>query len=290
MDERTDHQAHAGARSFLFVPGDRPDLLAKAENYGPDAIVADLEDAVAERSKAEALLNVISWLRRRMAEPRGAAAWVRINTGERGIDDMTQLAEADADFGVYVPKAEGRSTLQALQATSPRADVALAPMIESATGLVNLIEIATTPGVVQLHLGELDLATDLGILPDDDGTELATARAQVVIASRHAQLLAPVAPVNARFDDPELSRRTTTALARMGFIGRDCIHPNQVAIANEAFTPDPTDVEWARRSLDDAAGRPGSYRGPDGTMIDEAVLRRARVTIARAAATSRPIR
>jgi citrate lyase subunit beta/citryl-CoA lyase len=149
-------------------------------------------------------------------------------------------------------------------------------MIESAVGLVRVEDIASAVGVHQLHVGEVDLAADLGVTPGGSDVEFHYARSRIVVASRFAGIAPPVAPVNTRTDDPSTFSRSTTALARMGFVGRDCIHPAQVAVANDVFEPSRDDVELARRLLRLAEGKRGSFRGPDGSMVDEAVLRRAR--------------
>ena len=267
----------------MFVPGDRADLLAKSARFGADALVADLEDAVAVDNKDAALDNIEEWLEL-LAQPSVPcpAAWVRINTGDRGRHEIARLSRFTALVGVFVPKVESALELGVLRRAT-RNDLRLAPMIESATGLVHVVEIAQAPGVHQLHIGELDLATDLGLTPGADGAELAYARAQVVVASRHADLVAPAAPVSPRFDDRAAYWASTEALARMGFVGRDCIHPAQVEVANAIFSPDVDEIAWANSVLEEAQRRPGSYRGADGSMVDAAVLRRARSVLARSA-------
>lgn len=270
------------ARSSMFVPGDRGDLLAKAAKFEADALVADLEDAVASGDKDAALSTVEQWLTSLAhEEPSCRNAWVRINVGPRGCYETERLSRLPALVGVFVPKVESSDALAEVSRASLREDLWLAPMIESATGLVRLHEIAQSSGVFQLHMGELDLATDLGLSPGPEDAELAHARAQVVVASRHAGLVAPAGPVNPRFDDPATYRASTQALARMGFMGRDCIHPNQVGIANEVFSVDPSEVAWAHALLEEAQHHGGAYRDADGSMVDEAVLRLARSILAR---------
>ena len=144
-------------------------------------------------------------------------------------------------------------------------------------------EIAAVPGVVRLQVGETDLAADLGFLGVDDLAWDAI-RVQTVIVSAAAGIGAPVAPVSTEFRDLDAFAASTRALAARGYVGRACIHPAQVAVANEVFMPAPDEVQRARRlvqTYDDALaeGR-GVIVGDNGRMIDEAVVRNARRIIA----------
>lgn len=275
-------------RSFLFVPGDHADRLAKAHTRGSEAVVVDLEDSVATAARAAALTNAEEWLRDRTTGDR-VESWVRINGGELGLSELERLVRLPALSGVYVPKAESAGQLTAIARVAGRRTPAplIAPMIESAVGLARLAEVAGAPGVYQLHLGEVDLAADLGAALEDDNPLFHQVRAQVVVASRAAGLPPPVAPVRPSLDGTEVFTASTRALARMGFHGRDCIHPDQVAATNDVFVPDLDELSWAREVLAAADGGPGSFRGPDGAMVDEAVLRRARRLLASDDAPSR---
>lgn len=269
------------ARTYLYVPGDRPERLAKSHLRGADAIIADLEDAVLPAAKAAALDNVASWLHHRDLD--SSAAWVRINTGEQGLIETRAIASAAGLRGLFVPKVEAPDQLVAVRQAARDAgnsDLLLAPMIESATGIVRVEELAVQPGVFQLHLGEMDLAADLDLEPSHAGTELLYARSKIVVASRHAGLVSPAAPVSVVIDDPAGYRAETQALRRMGFSGRDCIHPKQVAIATDVFTPSPNAQAWARLVLAQATTHGGAFRDANGVMVDEAILRRARRLLA----------
>ena len=264
-------------RSYLYVPGDRPDRLAKAFTRGADALIVDLEDAVPVEAKERALQDVLSWL-----DTVAAAAvpvWVRVNSGERREEEVLRLAAHPRVHGLCLPKTESAAEVEDVDRLLQRAGrpIGLAPLIESAVGVVNVHAIAAAPGVQLLHLGEVDLAADLGLTPGPGGEELLLVRSLIVVASRAARLGAPPAPVSTRVDDPEDFRSSTQALAALGFVGRACIHPRQVAVANHLFDPDPVEQAWARAVLG-AAERSGqgAFRADDGTMVDEAVLRRAR--------------
>ena len=158
------------------------------------------------------------------------------------------------------------------------------PLLESAGALLEAQAIAAAPRVVRLQVGEADLAADLGFGDGADDADWAAIRSSIVVVSAAAGISAPVAPVSTDFRDLERFAETTRALARRGYVGRACIHPAQVAVANAVFTPSDDAVEDARALVtmfDQAVseGR-GVVVGPDGRMVDEAVVRRARSVIA----------
>lgn len=262
--------------SYLYIPGDRPERLDKAFLRGAGAIIADLEDAVMERNKDYALASVMNWLDSLPHDH--VPVWVRVNTGDRREQELRFLASHSHITGFLLPKVDtaddvhkAHSLLQALGHHLP-----LAPMIESATALVNIHDIAATPGTYQLHIGEMDLAADLGITPGRDESEFLYARSLLVIASKNASLVPPAAPVSAEIDGHERYRTSTESLKRMGYVGRDCIHPTQVRIATEVFAPTAEEIAWATEILVAAPQNFGAYRDASGNMVDEAVLRRAR--------------
>lgn len=264
-------------RSYLYVPGDRPEWLTRALTRGADELIVDLEDSVAAEAKDSALQTVLSWLGD--LAPGQASVWCRVNCGERRKEEIRQLAASPRLAGFCLPKAETPDELVEVDKwlTAAGSKGLLAPLVESARGVVALGAIAAAPRVRLLHLGELDLAADLGLTPGADGAELLLVRSSVVVASRAARLAPPPAPVSAVIEDLDDFRSSTRQLARLGFVGRACIHPTQVEVANEVFGQDDHGSAWARGILAaaDQAGR-ASFRAPDGSMVDEAVLRRAR--------------
>ncbi|HEY8533120.1 MAG TPA: CoA ester lyase [Micromonospora sp.] len=276
-------------RSYLYVPGDAPEKLHKALGRGADALIVDLEDAVAPARKAEARTVVAEWLRTLPAAgDQPVQLWVRINPGELGHEDVRAVV-GPALTGVMLAKTESVADLRALddvlteveeKAGLARGSVQVVPLLESAAAVLRAQDIATGPRVVRLQVGEADLGADTGITPGEDEREWAMIRAHVVLVSAAARINPPVAPVSTNFRDLEKLRRSTEALARQGFVGRACIHPAQIAVVNEVFTPDEATVAAARDVVTafDAAmaeGR-GVAVGPDGRMIDEAVVRNAR--------------
>ena len=267
------------SRTTLYVPGDRPDRFDKALESGADAIICDLEDAVAEAAKATAREAVGQWLR---VNP-GVAAWVRINNRPDLLDQDAELVRSLVSdgvgfAGVVVPKAD---------ASACSADFGGCPvmaLIESAVGVAQIYEIAAVPEVVRLALGEADLAADLGMEPSPDALEMWPIRTRVVVASAGEGLEAPCGPVFTNLDDDAGLVATSESLRRHGFGGRSVIHPKQVTAVNAAFTP--TDDEIARAeglvtAFEEATADGRAVAVIDGEFIDAAVMRWARSVLNR---------
>jgi citrate lyase subunit beta/citryl-CoA lyase len=269
-------------RSYLYVPGDRPDRLAGAAGRGADALIADLEDAVSHAAKDDARAAVGSWLRE-PGRAEGPACWVRINA-ESVAADVEAVVCAALD-GVVVPKAEVELLELADAEISKRENqigaepgsIGVLPLVETAQGLLDVARLARAPRVRRLGIGEADLIAELGLLPGADRDELAPLRLQVVVASAAARIAAPVAPTSTDFRDLEHFATTSRALQALGFRGRTAIHPAQVAVINEVFTPRPEQVA-AARALVEAFEQAGSGVLVDerGRMVDAAVVRSAR--------------
>jgi citrate lyase subunit beta/citryl-CoA lyase len=276
------------ARSQLYVPGDAPDKLAGALRRGADAVIADLEDAVAVAAKGRARAAVAAWLAGLPPAGAGVEAWVRINPGPLGHADVRAVT-CPALRGVCVAKTGGVDQLRAVDAVLAEAEaaagmargsVAVLPLLEGAGAVLAAPAIARGPRVTRLQVGEADLRAELGVDPGPDERELLWVRSQVVLASAAAGIEPPVGPVSTDFRDLDALRRSTEALRRLGYAGRACIHPAQVTVVNEVFTPAPDEVERARDVVArfEAAAAAGSGVCTDaaGRMIDEAVVRQAR--------------
>lgn len=264
-------------RSYLYVPGDRNDRLGKALSRNADALILDLEDAVLGKDKEVARRNVRQFL---LSQPKSdVPIWVRLNQGRERSRDLEMTADLPRLTGYIPAKVENAGELEQLDdaLSSMGSDHVVAPLIESATGVGNMEDIACAPRVVTLHLGEVDLAADVELEPGPDESELLYARVRAVFVSRARGLTAPVAPVSTDLIDVAQLQTTTRRLRRLGFFGRACIHPTQVAIANAVFSPTAADLEWARSTLEDyETAAQGAIRGASGAMIDEAVVIRAR--------------
>ncbi|QGN58880.1 CoA ester lyase [Nostocoides sp. HKS02] len=286
--------------SWLYVPATAAHMLASAPTRGSHAVIVDLEDAVPSSAKSSARTAASDWLakihpdRSPHSQPE---IWVRVNAGDEGIDDLVALGCPDSLTGVVLPKAEragdvhrlaGR--LEIIERSAGRGEpVAIAALIETVAGAERVREIANVPRVRFLHLGEADLAADLRVQATDEEA-FAGYRQLLVHASRLSGLSGPVGPVSTVIDDASTLRTSSELLARIGYSGRACIHPNQVSIANLAFGPQPEDASWARDVLSrlEQAAQTGSgvARDEQGRMIDEALARRARQILSSAAGTA----
>ncbi|RNM12639.1 HpcH/HpaI aldolase/citrate lyase family protein [Nocardioides pocheonensis] len=260
------------ATTFLFVPGARPDRFARAAASGADVVVLDLEDGVAPSERTFARQEVAAWL------AAGNDAVVRISaTGtEDQVADLAALGGTSP--AVMLAKAESAADVEAVTATlGPGTEVVA--LVESARGLLGAGAIAAAPGVRRMALGNVDLASALGVDPNDRTTLLA-ARSMLVLASSAAGLTGPVDGVTTMIDDVELIRSDADHAASLGFRGKLCIHPRQVAAAAQGFAPTAAQVAWAERVVE--TGAQGGARAVDGAMVDRPVEVRARDILCRA--------
>jgi citrate lyase subunit beta/citryl-CoA lyase len=278
------------ARSYLFVPGDRSDMLEKAAGRGADAIIADLEDAVAPAERSAARKGVAAWLAG--LDAASPEAWVRVSSSTERRD--VELAALPSLTGLMIPKVEVADEIYDLSARLDRMEqkeglppgkVRLLPIVETAKAMRHVNALATAPRVHQLMIGELDLGAELGIDPGD-AEMFAPLRMAVVVASVAAGISAPLGPVSPNYRNLEGFEAGTRVLARQGFAARPAIHPAQIPVINGVFTPAPREVERARRLVAEyeaaiAEGR-GAIADEDGHMVDEAVVRAARRLIHRA--------
>lgn len=262
------------ARSFLFVPGCRPDRFDKAVASGADVVVVDLEDAVARDDKATARAAAAEWLGH---APRIDAAAVRLNSPstDAGRADLAWLAHlVRRPATLVVPKTESAQDLAQVHAVAP--DAALVPLVESAAGHEALNEIARAPGVVRLAFGHLDFMADTGIAAGAEELELAPMRFAIAMATALAGIAPAVDGVTTELgDDERLARDTRRALA-FGFGAKLCIHPRQVAGVHAALVPAAEQAVWARRVLEGDRAANGAAFRLDGQMVDAPVVLQAR--------------
>lgn len=277
------HAALASARSFLFVPADRPERLPKALASGADAVIADLEDAVAPDAKAAARRHFCEALRACDAGQRSRLL-LRINADGTPwqAEDLALAAALVAEglSAVVCPKAESHDALR-LAAQQLGARCALVPLIESAAGLAALDAIAASPQVLRLAFGHLDFQADVGLACEPDETELVPVRLALVLASRRAELAQPIDGVSPGTDDLARLAADAARARRGGFGAKLCIHPAQVATVHAAFTPSAAERDWAERVVAGFAAAQGGVFRLDGRMVDAPVVRLAERTLAR---------
>jgi citrate lyase subunit beta/citryl-CoA lyase len=266
-------------RSYLFVPGDRPERFDKALATAADAVVVDLEDAVAPSAKVSAREAVAALLASRRERERIV---VRIN------DESTPWFEADLallrDGGaaaVMLPKAERRATIEGVRSACPA--IAVLPLIESALGVLAADALAAAQGVQRLVFGTIDYALDMGLQgPLATTLGLDAAAARLALVSRAAGRQPPVAGVTVAIDDEALLRADMERARALGFSAKLCIHPKQIAPLHALLAPSADEQAWAERVLAAAERAAGAAVQLDGRMIDKPVIERARRTLQRA--------
>ena len=254
-------------RSWLFAAGNNAKHLRNVFSVGADEVVLDLEDAVPPDMKDRARAMVAETL----ASQR---AWVRVNRPMTDICERDLAAIGRHAAGLRIPKVESAAEVEWVRQRAPA--LPLTATIESALGLIRAHEIASAEGVVNLAYGGADLAVDLGI---DEGGEEETlyARSHIVVASRAAGIEAPSDGVYTSLNDDEGLRRAAERGKRLGFGGKSAIHPRQVSIINEVFSPTQADRTWAARVLAAFESSGGAAtKLDDGTFVDTAVAERAR--------------
>jgi citrate lyase subunit beta/citryl-CoA lyase len=263
------------SRSYLYVPGDRPERFRTALDSGADAVVFDLEDAVRGVAKDFARGAVVEALDA-MGVP-GVQMWVRINESDRGEKDLRAIVGSGHLDGVIVPKATPASVGRLGALLPPDCRLRVCALVESALGVVQLSNLASTTLVSQLALGEVDLAADLALLPSRDGREFWPIRLNAVVSSAAYGCRQPIGPVWTDVRDTDGLRTTTDGLRRAGFGGRQAIHPAQVAVINESMAPTVEEVERATYLVDLASRTEGgAYVDAGGRMVDEAVVKSAK--------------
>ena len=242
-------------RSLLFAPGNHPRKAEKVFGAGADAAILDLEDAVPLAEKPATRAAVVEALKR----PRDGLGYVRVNAFDTEFcqGDLAQVVGPWLD-GIVLPKAESAAELQSVdnqvaklesdQDMEPGA-IDIVPIIETAKGLAAVSDIAGCGSRVRrLSFGAVDFAKDMGMRLTLDEWELTPARAAIALASRVARLDAPLDTVWVHYRDKVGLKESAGRVRDLGFQGKFCIHPGQVAVVNEAFTPSGEEVAKAETS------------------------------------------
>ncbi|MBB3982610.1 citrate lyase subunit beta/citryl-CoA lyase [Sphingobium fontiphilum] len=273
-------------RSLLFVPGDRPDRMEKAMGLGADALILDLEDAVAPANKATARAMVLD----RLKAPRdhGVTIIVRINPVDSGLaaHDLAAIMPGRPDM-IMLPKAEGAAAIAALDAMHPGLPPIIPLAAETPGGLFDLGTMRQCAGrLAGLTWGAEDMAAGVGATANRDAAGLflppyQLARSLTLFAA-HAAGVAAIDTVYPDIQDMDGLTAYAAAAARDGFSGMMAIHPAQVAVINAAFTPTGDQVAHARAIIDAFAANPGAgVLKIGGKMIDAPHVRQAERLLAR---------
>ncbi|WP_062214002.1 CoA ester lyase [Streptomyces sp. NBRC 109706] len=271
--------------TWLYVPGDRPEVVAKALRSGADTVIVDLEDAVAPDRKryaldaTEELLSTPPALAQKRVQVQ-----VRVNAlgGPWAEAEVRRLVGLPGLAGLRLPKVESAGQLaRVADWAGDRPVPPLFPLLESALGLEAAFAVAGGhPAVAGIALGEADLRADLGIASDEG---LAWARGRAVVAARAAGLPPPAQSVYPDVRDlTGLAASCATGRA-LGFLGRTALHPRQLPVIEEAFLPTAAEIAAAREVLAAAEAEAGALALADGRFVDAAVVAGARRTLALAA-------
>lgn len=264
-------------RSWLFVPGGRPERFAKADASGAGAVILDLEDGVDPASRVAAREHVAAWL------AGGHRGWVRVNDVRSAdfVADAQALVGCDraALVGVVLAKAESAADVATVHGAIG-SDVPVLALIESASGVERASEIAAADGVHTLALGVADLRLDAVI--GDDPLAWVYPRSRLVFAARAAGLASPVDGPTMRLDDMRLVAAEARQARGLGFGGKLCVHPKQVAEVDAAFGYSEAERDWARRVLQSA----GDVDDVGAVRIDGEMIDRPSMMLARAIAAS----
>lgn len=280
-------------RSMIFAPGNRPDIVAKAFASGADAVIVDLEDAVPVASKAEARQNL------QRVSPGSIPMFIRVNAADTEFfwADIAAAGAAGA-AGIVLPKADdprlmhrldGALTVLEVQSGRKSGSTTLMPLIESSLGVARARKIlASSPRINSVLFGsgeQGDLVVDLGCEWTPDGAALLAARSLVLLAARSLGIEQPLDAVFMDFRNLDALRIECELAKRVGYVGKAAIHPAQIPVIHDVFTPSADEVaeqEQLLASFEEAVSHGSASINIDGRMVDYAVARRARSILARA--------
>ncbi|MER5254838.1 CoA ester lyase [Streptomyces sp. NPDC002855] len=261
--------------TWLYAPGDRPSVVAKALLAGADVVIVDLEDAVGPDRKEYARAATAELL----SETPPVPVHVRVNAldGPLADADLRAIAHLPGLSGLRLPKVTCPADVVRVAERSAPADggaPALHALIESAVGLEHAFAIATAhPALHGLSIGEADLRSDLGVR-DDAGLDWS--RSRVVVAARAAGLAPPAQSVHADIRDIAGLTASCAHGRALGFLGRAAIHPRQLPAIERAYLPTPEEIDHAEQIVKASTTEAGALALPDGTFVDKAVVEGAR--------------
>jgi len=282
-------------RSIIFVPGNRPNMLERALAFDADIIMVDLEDSVPTEEKVNARELARQWIPR--LSEKGHRVMVRVNSLDTGLTQSELAAVVGPELqGVSIGKVESPGDLQdadriisALEASAGMqvGQVKLIPWIENARAVMTAYQLATaSTRIIAVAFGAEDYTNDMGVERTDSGDEVYFARATVPVAARAAGVASLDSPF-VRFRDSEALEQDSRQARRLGYTGKFAIHPSQLDIINQAFSPSPEEVSYAQQVVEVWSRAEAEARGSvdlDGRMIDVPVLKRAQNLLAQAEA------
>jgi citrate lyase subunit beta/citryl-CoA lyase len=271
----------------LYIPGNTPGLMINAGLHSADGIILDLEDSVALEKKDEARILVRNALRQ--VNFYGAERMVRINQGERGLEDLHFILPHNVNL-ILIPKCESSEYIRKIEKEisgikkkfNLKNQIFLMPIIESALGVENSFEIArSSENVVAIAIGLEDYTSDLGVQRTNEGRESFYARTRLVVAAKAAGIQ-PIDSVFSDVADMETLRQSVLTSKALGFEGMGCIHPRQVPVIRQGFAPDKTEIEKSKNiviAFETARLKGLGVVAFGSKMIDPPVVSRAQKTI-----------
>lgn len=278
-------------RSVIFVPGNRANMLDRARNFTADVVMVDLEDSVPPGEKTTAMEMAKEWVPTLRRD--GQRVMVRVNSLDTGLTRSELEAIVSPDlYGISLGKVESTWNIgdvdRILSSIEPQAGVEpgsikIVPWVETASALVDAREIgAASPRVIGLAFGAEDFTNDMAIERSDTGEEVQVPRSLVPVAARAANVASLDSPF-VLFRDPGALLADAKRARQMGYTGKFAIHPSQLDIINEVFSPSPEEIAYARKIMEaweqaEAEGR-GSL-AMDGRMVDVPVVKRAQNLLA----------
>ncbi|WP_369035111.1 HpcH/HpaI aldolase/citrate lyase family protein [Streptomyces adonidis] len=261
--------------TWLYVPGDRPEVVTKALASGADVVVVDLEDAVAPDRKEYARTATAE----RLTDPQPVPVHVRINALDSPLatPDLRSLEGLPGISGLRLPKVTAPQDVVRVATLPSAAGLPLHALLETALGIEHAFAIATAhPALHGIALGEADLRADLGVRGD---AGLDWCRSRVVVAARAAGLAPPPQSVHPDIRDLDTLAASCAHGRALGFLGRAAIHPRQLPVIERAYLPTPEEIEEAEQIVKAGATDEGAQALPDGRFIDAAVVAAARRTL-----------
>jgi citrate lyase subunit beta/citryl-CoA lyase len=265
--------------TWLYVPGDRPEVVVKAFACGADVVVVDLEDAVAPDRKEYARAATAELL----GEPPPVPVHVRVNAlgGPLAEADLRALSALPGVSGLRLPKVTSPSDVVRVAERAAPADggaIPLYALLETALGVEQAFAVASSHRALRgIALGEADLRADLGVREDSG---LDWARSRVVVAARAAGLAPPAQSIYPDLRDLDGLAASCAHGRALGFLGRTAIHPRQLPVIERAYLPGPEEIESAEAVVKAAAADPGAQALSDGRFVDAAVVAAAHRTLA----------
>lgn len=260
-------------KTWLFVPATRIDRVAKAFASGADAVIVDLEDAVADVDKTQARKALRSYCDSNDYHP----IWVRINqAGSEDFEEDLKICQQMPNLaGLILPKAERASDIEKVHNATGLPIIAL---IETALGLYQIDSMTKASGLLAFSYGFLDLCNDLQVQVGTAAADIIAnqIRYQLLLISKVHSLLAPIDMVYTDFNDDKGLSQRVQLWSQMGMSGMLCIHPKQVAVVQQSLQPTNDEIDFAKRVLEEYEQSGQAVFKIDGNMVDAPVIERCR--------------